>query len=425
MRESVKKFIFASFINLFTLGILFSQATASQNSLLILPNDIVITEEKNPGTNEVTGYHLYIKKKPGVESVMLTETTKDPSGQNPNYAYRAKEYNPVNGDEIRILNGEQLDFHNAQYSLIDSTTEKNEYFDECFHIYIPDEIGFGYPWSRNGTVKISKGTFINIRSFEKKYCDYTGKYFDNPYMFDFEIRRRKKTELKTEPHELKKQEEKPVPVEEEKIILTDNYNPLAAQTFKEISEMMIYSKGPETIVEDIMNSIKMINPKDKTDIVFAIDATGSMKDDIQKLKEKWLPALVEGLKEFNDVRLGLVFYRDYGDNFFANGLPVKYYDFTSDVQAFVKNVRSLRIVGSEGGDIPEAVYEALYASMEFFKWRADASKKVILIGDAEPHSVPRKTGKYSKQLIEKLSKEKQIEINAIITPDDKERRGRS
>lgn len=425
MRESVKKFIFASFINLFTLGILFSQDTASENSLLILPNDIVITEEKNPGTNEVTGYHLYIKKKPGVESVMLTETTKDPSGQNPNYAYRAKEYNPVNGDEIRILNGEQLDFHNAQYSLIDSTTEKNEYFDECFHIYIPDEIVFGYPWSRNGTVKISKGTFINIRSFEKKYCDYTGKYFDNPYMFDFEIRRRKKTELKTEPHELKKQEEKPVPVEEEKIILTDNYNPLAAQTFKEISEMMIYSKGPETIIEDIMNSIKMINPKDKTDIVFAIDATGSMKDDIQKLKEKWLPALVEGLKEFNDVRLGLVFYRDYGDNFFANGLPVKYYDFTSDVQTFVKNVRSLRIIGSEGGDIPEAVYEALYASMEFFKWRADASKKVILIGDAEPHSVPRKTGKYSKQLIEKLSKEKQIEINAIITPDDKERRGRS
>lgn len=425
MRESLKKIIFASFINLFTLGILFSQDTASENSLLILPNDIVITEEKNPGTNEVTGYHLYIKKKPGVESVMLTETTKDPSGQNPNYAYRAKEYNPVNGDEIRILNGEQLDFHNAQYSLIDSTTEKNEYFDECFHIYIPDEIVFGYPWSRNGTVKISKGTFINIRSFEKKYCDYTGKYFDNPYMFDFEIRRRKKTELKTEPHELKKQEEKPVPVEEEKIILTDNYNPLAAQTFKEISEMMIYSKGPETIIEDIMNSIKMINPKDKTDIVFAIDATGSMKDDIQKLKEKWLPALVEGLKEFNDVRLGLVFYRDYGDNFFANGLPVKYYDFTSDVQTFVKNVRSLRIIGSEGGDIPEAVYEALYASMEFFKWRADASKKVILIGDAEPHSVPRKTGKYSKQLIEKLSKEKQIEINAIITPDDKERRGRS
>ena len=244
-------------------------------------------------------------------------------------------------------------------------------------------------------------------------------------MFDFEIRRRKKTELKTEPHELKKQEEKPVPVEEGKTILTDNYNPLAAQTFKEISEMMIYSKGPETIIEDIMNSIKMINHKDKADIVFAIDATGSMKDDIQKLKEKWLPALVEGLKEFNDVRLGLVFYRDYGDNFFANGLPVKYYDFTSDVQAFVKNVRSLRIIGSEGGDIPEAVYEALYASMEFFKWRADASKKVILIGDAEPHSVPRKTGKYSKQLIEKLSKEKQIEINAIITPDDKERRGRS
>lgn len=407
----------------------------AQSQLLIRPSDIRLVPESGAGFDEIKGYHLFVKKNPGVESIMLVETTKDPEGKSDNYAYRAMEYNEINGDEIRYLNGKVLDSKYSKYSLIDSTPEPDDEFGEAFHIYIPYQMEYGYPWSRNGIVTIDRGTFINVRSFAKKYGDYSGEYYDNAYMFDLGapvvIHKEKPVEPETEPEpemesepvaaEEVRPEPEPVPVP----ILTDDYNPVATEKFGEISEFLTYSKGPETIVEDIMASLDSINPKRKVDVVFAIDATGSMKDDIQKLKEKWLPALVEGLKEFNDVRLGLVFYRDYGDNFFANGLPVKYYDFTSDVQAFVKNVRSLRIIGSEGGDIPEAVYEALYASMEFFKWRADASKKVILIGDAEPHSVPRKTGKYSKQLIEKLSKEKQIEINAIITPDDKERRGRS
>lgn len=405
----------------------------AQSQLLIRPSDIRLVPESGAGFDEIKGYHLFVKKNPGVESIMLVETTKDPEGKADNYAYRAMEYNEINGDEIRYLNGKVLDSKYSKYSLIDSTPEPDDEFGEAFHIYIPYQMEYGYPWSRNGIVTIDRGTFINVRSFAKKYGDYSGEYYDNAYMFDLGapvvIHKEKPVEPETEPEP--EMESEPVAAEEVRPepvpvpILTDDYNPVATEKFGEISEFLTYSKGPETIVEDIMASLDSINPKRKVDVVFAIDATGSMKDDIQKLKEKWLPALVEGLKEFNDVRLGLVFYRDYGDNFFANGLPVKYYDFTSDVQAFVKNVRSLRIIGSEGGDIPEAVYEALYASMEFFKWRADASKKVILIGDAEPHGVPRKTGKYSKQLIEKLSKEKQIEINAIITPDDKERRGRS
>ena len=377
------------------------------DKLLVSAENIKIVEEVNE-KGITSGYHLYIKKTPGIESVMLTETTKDPLGQEPNYAYRAKEYNKINGDEIRMLNGEILDSPNARYSLVDSSAEKSRYFDECFHIFIPVEMVYGYPWSRNGTVRIGKGTFINIRAFEKKYCDYTGKYYDNPYMFDLIIKKHVK------------KEEKPV----KELVLTDDYNPMAAQTFDDISDFMIYSKGPETIVEDIMDVMKRIDPVQAADIVFAIDATGSMKDDVQKLKDEWLPALEEGLKDYNDVSLGLVFYRDYNDNFNYKGLPVKIYPFTKDFGAFVKNVRAIKISGNEGGDIPEAVYEALYASMDFFAWRPDSSKTVILIGDAEPHPEPRRTKKYSRQLIEQMSKERNIEINAIITPDNKTDRGR-
>lgn len=411
MKKTVKKCLFI--IGLLNFVLISNGICQEKNNLLVTQENLRIVEEKSTSTGETLGYHLYVKKLPGIESVMLTETTKDPLGQEPNYAYRAKEYNSINGDEVRMLNGERLDSPSARYSLVDSTVERNEYFSESFHIFIPVEIIYGYPWSRNGTVKIGKGTFINIRAFEKKYCDYTGKYFDNPYMFDFVVVKK--------PVKIKVAEK---PVEEPEVVLTDNYNPIAAHTFDEISDFLTYSKGPETIVEDIMDAVARIQPKDKADVVFAIDATGSMKDDIQKLKEEWLPALVEGLSEFKDIRIGLLFYRDYNDNFNSRGLPVKYWDFTTDVQAFMRNVRALKIVGSEGGDIPEPVYEALFASMDFYSWREDAVKKVILIGDAEPHPTPRRTGKYSRSLVEKTSAEKGIEINAIITPDDKADRGR-
>ena len=72
--------------------------------------------------------------------------------------------------------------------------------------------------------------------------------------------------------------------------------------------------------------------------------------------------------------------------------------------------------------MPEAVYEALYAALSFYEWRADAQRKVILIGDAEPHSKPRGTIKCTKELIDSLAKEKDVTVDAIIIPDNKERR---
>ena len=102
----------------------------------------------------------------------------------------------------------------------------------------------------------------------------------------------------------------------------------------------------------------------------------------------------------------------------------KLFENDSYINEFEANLNGFVIKGTEGGDIPEAVYEAMYASMEFYKWQPDAVKKIILIGDAEPHPRPRGSGKYSKDLVLKLSAEKEITIDAIITPDDKGKRGR-
>ena len=159
-----------------------------------------------------------------------------------------------------------------------------------------------------------------------------------------------------------------------------------------------------------------IEDKDNLDLVFAIDATGSMKNDLDKLKTDMYPLLTELFGNAPGARVGLLFYRDYGDTFKYMDLPVKVFPFTSNFTSFSKNLNSIRIYGKEGGDIPEAVYEAMYASCEFYSWRNTAQKKIILIGDAEPHPTPRGIGRYSKDYVMGIAESRKIKIHSILLP---------
>lgn len=389
--------------------------TAKQQQLRITAGNVrLVRDEKNGG------YHLYVKKLPNVNSILLTETTKDPEGKSDSYAYRAQEYNSINGDEIRYLDGKKLESEGAKYSLVDSTPENTSFFGPAFHIYIPETIVYGYEWSRNGQVKIGKGTFINIRSFEKPYADYTGDYMDSPFMFDLKVTKKvvKKPAPKVQPKPDPEPINEPEPVDEPETVLTDDYNPVASEKFKEFSDDIIYSKGPETIIEDIRGLLADIEDKDNLDLVFAIDATGSMKNDLDKLKTDMYPLLTELFGNTPGARVGLLFYRDYGDTFKYMDLPVKVFPFTSNFTSFSKNLNSIRIYGKEGGDIPEAVYEAMYASCEFYSWRNTAQKKIILIGDAEPHPTPRGIGRYSKDYVMGIAESRKIKIHSILLPKD-------
>lgn len=437
----MKKYVFLLFLTVFSVA-----ASFAAEDILIHPEDLRLVYDDGANFDSAKGYHLYIRKKSRIESVMLVETTKDPEGKEDNYAYRALEYNSINGDEIRYLNGKVLDSPGAKYPLMDSTPEPDPVFGEAFHIFIPSEIAYGYPWTRNGVLKIGRGTFINIRAFEKKYGDYTGDYADNPFMFDLGKAVAKKRPLPPPEPDFPEIEEPavrepevPAPVPEplepesvdeepEVILLTDDYNPDAAESFKNIAAFgggeMVYSKGPETLPDDIMAALDRIGNKDEADVVFAIDTTGSMKDDIQKLRKVWIPQMFEKIKDFKSLRLGLLLYRDYGDTYKWMNLPVKKFEFTDRIEDLRKNLNGFHIYGTEGGDIPEAVYEALFASLEYYNWRSSAERKIILIGDAEPHPKPRGSGKYSKELVASLAEQKGIKIDAIIVPDNKSDRGR-
>lgn len=374
-------------------------------SLRLDGSDVIVEQAKVDGQN---GYMIYVRQKNGVSSVMFLDTSKDPEGKRENYAYRAKEYNSVNGDEIRILNGKVLESEYAKFSLISSTIVEDVRLGKCFRVFMPETVVFGYPWSRNGTVTVQKGTFVNIRTFEKPYGSYEGAYRDNPFMFD-----------------LAPVQENPIAevFAEKEVVLSDKYSVDAAEKFNEIAKQgngILRYSSPEKLTGDLLDSLESINPKDVADVIFAIDTTGSMNDDMEALRKEWVPKLLEQLKEFEDIRLGLIFYRDYGDNYNTNGLPVKLMDFTYSTDLFIKTLDSVKIIGKEGGDIPEAVYEALYSGLEYYGWRPEAQKKIILIGDAEPHNRPKGTKNITQNLVIELATKRQVTLDCIIVPSDSE-----
>jgi len=118
----------------------------------------------------------------------------------------------------------------------------------------------------------------------------------------------------------------------------------------------------------------------KLDVVFLIDTTGSMGDEIQRVQETLLATTqrIRGLDREVDLQYGAVLYRDIGDEYLTRALPL-----TRDVDAFDGLVQGIRADG--GGDGPESLNQGLAVAIGDTDWRSDAAKVVFLIADAPPH----------------------------------------
>ena len=117
------------------------------------------------------------------------------------------------------------------------------------------------------------------------------------------------------------------------------------------------------------------------DVLFLLDATGSMGDEIDRLKTTidTVAAQVTGFESQPDVRFGMTLYRDEGDTFVT-----KTFDFTGDIDVFRAALDE--VVADGGGDYPEAVEEGLASALSEPTWRDPAStlQLVFLVGDAPP-----------------------------------------
>ncbi|MCK5673501.1 MAG: VWA domain-containing protein [Spirochaetales bacterium] len=344
---------------------------------LVLQADNLIIEQTLDG-----GYDLWIKATPGLGSIMITESTADPLKQSSSFSLRNPEYHKVNGDEKRLLNGEFLEAQGkTQFALIDSTIENHPEYGQVFHIFIPYIVEYGYSWSRIGELQILDGSWINIRTFEKSYSDYTGGFHDNPYII--------------------RVLQKPLPGPPE-----GNYMDDAVSAFEEISDgEMVFGAGQEDIIDNIRWILQQTDGE-TLDLVLCLDTTRSMEDDIPYLKDSLIPMLLEETSGFSNFRFGMVLYKDYFEEYVTKTIPFQ--NNLDYIQSFLNNIR---VFG--GRDIPEAVNEALYEGIHKFDWSAD-SREIILIGDAPPH--PRPRGKVTSEMVSADAESINISINSIILP---------
>ncbi|MEM9546589.1 MAG: carboxypeptidase regulatory-like domain-containing protein [Bacteroidota bacterium] len=118
---------------------------------------------------------------------------------------------------------------------------------------------------------------------------------------------------------------------------------------------------------------------DQMDVVFVVDATSSMNDEIRYLKSELLDVIdrIKSTNEDLDFNLGSVFYRDTEDEYLTRISPL-----SPRIEETIEFVSRQNAQG--GGDNPEAVEAALEETLNL-NWRKDALKLVFLILDAPPH----------------------------------------
>jgi hypothetical protein len=149
--------------------------------------------------------------------------------------------------------------------------------------------------------------------------------------------------------------------------------------------------------------------KPTVEVAFVLDTTGSMGGLLEGAKRKiWsIATSVVDTNPDADIRIGLVAYRDIGDEYVT-----RTFDLTTDIQDIYGNLLDLKARG--GGDWPESVNEALDVAVNKLQWTrgSDTRRIVFLVGDAPPHMDYAQDTKYPKTLA--VAKQRDIAVNAVL-----------
>jgi Mg-chelatase subunit ChlD len=161
-------------------------------------------------------------------------------------------------------------------------------------------------------------------------------------------------------------------------------------------------------IDDALTQVtKILNrPSESLDVVLCVDTTQSMGKNIQAFKEKLTQAVRSGLTQARSYRVGLVFYRDYMEEYLTKVIP-----FTSDLDQVQRDLDHVEAEG--GGDIPEAVVEGMQAGLTSFNWLGK-DRILIVMGDAPQHPTPR--GNITEEGMKQLADEKHVERQLIMLP---------
>ncbi|GAA1915940.1 hypothetical protein GCM10009737_16730 [Nocardioides lentus] len=131
------------------------------------------------------------------------------------------------------------------------------------------------------------------------------------------------------------------------------------------------------------------------EIMFAIDSTGSMGPYIDDAVDSARDMTARVLVISPGSAVGVVEFRDHGDDFVARTVQ----GLTRDVDAVEDALSSLD--PDQGGDEPEAVYSGIYEAAAA-SWSPGSSRSIAVIGDAPAHDPEDVTGYTWQTTVERL-----------------------
>ncbi len=151
------------------------------------------------------------------------------------------------------------------------------------------------------------------------------------------------------------------------------------ETAGQEKEIKIYRNGKRAI-DVIFDRKRIIKDPIPLDIVFILDTTGSMGEEIQRLKKtiELIHMNLSSLSSKPIVRFGMVLYKDEYDEYVTKTVPL-----TDNLEKFQKELKTVSASG--GGDTPEDLQSALKEAVKTMLWNKEGIRLAFIITDAPPH----------------------------------------
>lgn len=144
------------------------------------------------------------------------------------------------------------------------------------------------------------------------------------------------------------------------------------------------------------------------DIVFVFDTTGSMGEEIERLKRtiELIYLNLSSMQGKPRVRFGMVLYKDRGDEYITRMVPL-----TENLNDFQSALNEVEADG--GGDLEEDLQSALHDLLYQMQWGNNAIRMGFIITDAPPHLDYGQSFTYAHAV--KSAREKGLKIFSVGT----------
>ncbi len=163
------------------------------------------------------------------------------------------------------------------------------------------------------------------------------------------------------------------------------YNQLSVTYFSTLADSLhgksYFANNADGVMLSIMDVLtSRIN--EGTDIVFLIDKTGSMDDDIEKVRSS-LQMIMDYLSKFNNVKVAMAFY---GDKNYHYNLWYNRTDLTNNISTIKNFMETYTTIGNP--DVAESVNDGIVRTVEEMNWTPGNRRLMLVVGDAQSQIPP-------------------------------------